>query len=271
MADKHDLSYLPVDKLVPNSWNAQDQDEATFNRLVDEVTEVGFIDPVEVIPMEDGTYRILGGEHRWMAAKKAGREEVPCIVLRGEKWQNEDLQKFVTVRLNTIRGQLNPEKFLKLYEEMASKYGAEALQQLMGYTDAVKWSKLVQSVSKGMKKALPKGMHKEFDKKAAEAKTVEDLEKIIQDMFSKYGDTLNLGFMIFTYGKQEHLYIAMDSKLKKAMDALRFYCQESSRNINDVMAPLVKHLMQTLDSEFKNGLPEHPENPSFEDEPKPEE
>jgi ParB-like chromosome segregation protein Spo0J len=268
---QHDLKYLPVDLLVPNSWNPQDQDEVTFQRLVDEVKpdSTGFIDVVQVVAMEDGTYRILGGEHRWMAAKAADIEEVPCIVLQGEKWKDEDLQKFVTVRLNTIRGKIDPEKFLKLYREMAEKYGTEALQGLMGYTDQKAFQRLVDGVKKGMRKSLPKDMSDEFEAKAKEAKTVEDLQKIIQTLFTKYGDTVKHSFMIFTHGKQEHIYITMDRKMVRAMTKVAEYCKLTGADINEFMAPITNEYMKEAtkrlaaekkDQEAPDPLLNEPEN-----------
>jgi len=243
---KHDLKYLPVDSLVPNSWNPQTQDDAVFERLVAEITEVGFIDPIEVVSLDDGRFRILGGEHRWQAAKKAGLDEVPCIVIQGAKWNEVDLQKFVTVRLNTLRGQLDPDKFLKLYEEMADKYGKESLQRLMGYTDSAKWAKFIDTLTKDMKKGLPKEMQKEFESKAKEAKSVQDLERIIQELFAKHGDTMDLSFIIFTYGKQDHIYVQMTRAMKKSMDKVAEYCRLTSQDINVVMEPVVKQFLDSI-------------------------
>lgn len=243
---KVDLKHLPIDLIVPNAWNPQKQDELTFQRLCDEIRDVGFVDPLEVVPMDDGTYRILGGEHRWQAAKLVGLDEVPCVVLVDKKWQDEDLQKFTTIRLNVLKGKMDPEKFAKLYGEMADKYGAESLQQLMGYVDTKGFQKLVGDVKRGMKKSLPKELQDEFDEKAKEAKTVEDLSNIIQHLFAKHGDTVNLSFMIFSYGKQEHIYLQMDRETKKAVDKIIAYCKQTEQDINDVIGPVLKDAGTTM-------------------------
>lgn len=245
-APKHQLAYLPIDDLLPNSWNVQTQSEEVFLKLVNEIETVGFIDPCEVVALEDGSYRIIGGQHRWEAAKKVGLDEIPCVILEGKKWKDLDLQKFVTLRLNTIRGKVDPEKFALLYDEMAEKYGKDALQSLMGYTDAKAFQKLVDATRKSVKKALPPEMMEEFDKKAKDAKTAEDLQKIVQMLFTKYGETVDKSFMIFTYGKQEHIYIAMDRAMKKAMDKVIGYCKVTNSDLNKVMAPVVQLLMKDL-------------------------
>lgn len=250
-----DLRHIPIDLITPNAWNPQGQDEVTFQRLVDEIRDVGFLDPLEVVPLDDGTYRIIGGEHRWQAAKVIGMDELPCSVLVDSKWQDEDLQKFVTVRLNVLKGKLDPEKFAKLYGEMARKYGAEALQQLMGYTDSKAFQKIVGDVKRGLKKGLPKDLQDEFDEKAKEAKTVEDLSNILQHLFAKHGDTVNMSFMVFTFGKQEHVYIQMNRETKKALDKVLAYCRHANEDINDFLAPLIeeagKAALKQLDSSKK--------------------
>lgn len=257
--ERHDLDYVPVDRILPNDWNANEEDEITFDALVDEVSETGFIDSLTVVPMDDGTFRIIGGEHRWMAAKASGAQEVPCLILRGEKWKDEDLQKFVTVRMNVIRGKLNPEKFARLYEEMAAKYGAEQLQKMFGFVDKKAFKKIVKGVTKAAKQSLPKELHGEMDEKAKDAKTVDDLNTIVQEMFQKYGDTVGHSFMIFTHGKQEHIYIQMNQKMRKAMDKVILYCETTATDINDFMVPLVqsftKEAMVRLDDQVPDPDP----------------
>ena len=260
----HQLKYLPVDLLVPNHWNVQEQDEVIFNRLVDEIKEGGgaegvtsetFIDTITVLAMDDGRYRIIGGEHRWMAAKAAGIEEVPCLILSGKRWEDEDYQKFVSIRLNVLKGKLNPEKFLDLYNSMVEKYGKEALQGLMGFVDSRAFDKLVDGVKKGMRKALSKDAAKEFDERAKDAKTAEDLAKIIQDLFNRYGDTLEFGFMVFTYGKQDHWYVQATKKVMKSLDQIALYCRETKAQIGEVLAPILdkgaKELAKKLAEEKK--------------------
>ena len=236
---KHELKHIAIDKLVANLWNPQHMDEAMFTRLVDEIKENGCTAAIQVVAVQDGLFRIIGGEHRWKACQEAGLDEVPCTVLVGKRWQDEDLQKFETVRLNVIGGKMNPEKFLKLYQEMADKYGKDALQQLMGYVDTRQFQKLVGDVKRGMKQSLPKEMHAEFDEKAKEAKTVEDLGTIIQTLFAKFGDTVQQSFMVFTFGKTEHVYVQMDKAMKKALDKVLNYCRESGADVNEFMGPIL--------------------------------
>lgn len=245
------FEYLNIDLIVPNAWNPNAQDELTFNLLQDEIAEVGLIDPIEVVPLEDGMFRIIGGEHRWRAAKNLGYFEVPCIILTDNKWTEEDLQKFVTVRLNVIHGKLDPEKFLTLYKEMAGKYGEEAMQRMMGYADSKAFQRTLGWVKKGLKESLPKEMAKEVEDATKEVKSVADLEKIIQDLFNKYGETVNQSFMVFTYGKQQHIYIQMSAKLRRAMDKVMTFSNVACKDINEVLERVILQALPELSRELE--------------------
>ena len=205
------LQEIPVDDLRPNPWNPNEMDDETFNRLAEELnpeTGTGFIDPIQVVPMDDGSFQIIGGEHRWRVAKVLGFATVPAVVMDTSKWSDEDLRKFVTTRLNALRGNVNPEKFMKLYMDLASRHEAEALQALMGFTDEEVWSKLTKSVREGLKDAgLGKDALKKFDEATAELKTVDDLAGILNRIFTEHGDDLKHHFLVFAFGGKDHLYI----------------------------------------------------------------
>lgn len=205
------LEELDVESLRPNPWNPNEMNEDTFNRLGEELEDVGFIDPIQVVPMDDGTYQIIGGEHRWRAAKVFGYDTIPCVILDGEKWSDEDLRKFVTTRLNALKGAINPMKFMELYNDLASRHEEEALQALMGFTDKDAWRVLTKDVKTGLEDmGLSKEALKKFDEATAELKTVDDLAGILNTIFNEHGDDLTSNFMILSFGGRDHLYVQFD-------------------------------------------------------------
>ncbi|MGB5215076.1 MAG: ParB/RepB/Spo0J family partition protein, partial [Anderseniella sp.] len=203
-----DVRELDIESIESNAWNPNKMGEDAFNRLVKEIEDVGFLDPVQVVELDTGKFRLLGGEHRLEAMRTLGRASVPAVVLKGEKWKDEDLQKMVTVRLNVLKGNLDPGRMALLYDEMAAKYGDDALQDLFAYTDKGAFDKMLAGIQRGLKSAgLPKQAQKKFNAATKEIKSVEDLSMILNDMFSKYGDTVEQDFMVFTYGKKDHVYV----------------------------------------------------------------
>jgi len=237
---KHDLKYLQLSLIKPNCWNAQHQSEETFNRLVDEILDNGFIDPLEVLPCDDGTYLILGGEHRWRAAKVAGETEVPCIILMDEKFKDADVQKFMSVRLNTIKGQLDPKKFLNLYTDLAKKYGKDTMHKLMGFTNEKYMKSLLKSVKDNVKQSLPKELQPKAEELLQEAHTLKDLGNVVQTLYHQNANTEHLGFMVLAFNGQDHIYVKMDKDLKRTVDKLTSYCKTKNKNINSILAPLLK-------------------------------
>ncbi len=82
LADLRDqIRYVDLDKVQPNpaqprkSFDPQQMDE-----LVESVRTHGVMSPIHVQALSDGTYRIIAGERRWRAARRAGRTNIPVIV-----------------------------------------------------------------------------------------------------------------------------------------------------------------------------------------------
>lgn len=247
-----EFKLIPPDDLENNAWNPNHMEQAEFDWLCQEIEDVGFIDPIEVVPLDTGKFRIIGGEHRAAAGRELKMEKIPAMVLQGTRWQEEDVQKLVTVRLNALKGKLNPEKMAVLYTEMAKKYGEEALQNLFAFTDQHAWKKLVSQIKKGLANtSLPAEKRKEFDERAKEAKTLQDLERILNELWSSYGDTIQQSFMVFTYGKREHIYIAMNRETRAALKKVTAHCKATGKDINEVVGPALVALGDLLKKEGK--------------------
>lgn len=240
---KNELKFIDIDQLVPNSFNAQSQDDATFNTLVDNILDDGVISALTVVPIEDSKYLILSGEHRWRAARIAEEAQVPCLILTDAKFTQEDIQKFVTVRLNVLQGKLDADKFLNLYNPLVSKHGKAAVEKLMGFvnTDIVK--KLAKQAKDNLKKLNPELLTPKIETALEEVKAVKDLQLIVQDIFHKSGDTIKQGYMVLSHGSQSHIYIQMTKKMKKTMDKLISFTKMQNKNINEVMEPFVSSFL----------------------------
>lgn len=224
--------------LVGADWNPNEMTEEEFALLKENILEVGFIDPPTVAHVEasDGStyHEIVSGHHRAAAAKDLGLSRIPVDVLQGDRWQERDIRKFQNVRANVIHGKMNPEKMVKLYNEMAAKYGDRAVR-MFGYTTNDGIQKLIKQVSGDMKKTLSPDMAEEFEKQAKEARTVGDLDKIIQKFMSESGDTAQYSFLVFTWGGKEHIYVAMSDKIREAMKLIVRASRSKKVDINEII------------------------------------
>ena len=68
-----------VDKITAHPKNPRIHPDGQLTALGEAFDEFGVVWPIVV----DENYRLLAGEGRWLASKKKGIEEYPCIIVRG--------------------------------------------------------------------------------------------------------------------------------------------------------------------------------------------
>ena len=77
-------SKMPIADLQRNKYQPRTIfDEEKLNELSSSIKENGVIQPIAVRPnkYEPEKYEIVAGERRWLAAQKAGLNEVPVFIL----------------------------------------------------------------------------------------------------------------------------------------------------------------------------------------------
>jgi len=166
---------LPLNALEPNEWNPNELTADQFDMLSENIDEVGFLDPVLVVPLplENGDiqrYRIVDGEHRYEQQRLMDVKTIRCIIADPNRFDERE-QKRQTVRMNKIRGQLNIKKFAALANEMMEKHGVpfEDLAREFGFADEDEFQEMIAAA----RDSLPnEDAKKEFDKAKGELKTV---------------------------------------------------------------------------------------------------
>ena len=106
--------------------------EEAIAQLAQSIRDQGVLQPILVVPGENGRYRIVAGERRWRAARLAGLETVPCVV------RDLDIVQQMEIALieNLQREDLNP-------IEVAQ--GIRSLMQHCGYTQEAVANRLSKS------------------------------------------------------------------------------------------------------------------------------
>lgn len=92
-------------------------DDEKIEDLAKSIKEYGVIQPIIVIK-EDNYYRIVAGERRWRAAKKAGITEIPAIVREYSEQQNKEIALIENIQ----RENLNPVEKAMALKEILEKY-----------------------------------------------------------------------------------------------------------------------------------------------------
>lgn len=225
---------VPIALIDPASYNPNEMSEQEFNLLYDNMLKVGFVDPVFLRPLPNGRYKIVGGHHRVEVAKLLDFTEVPATIIEDPEF-DEDQEKFQNVRMNMIRGKLNPKKFLELYHSLDKKYESEIMAEAFGFADQEMFRKMVGE----MKKTLPPEMQDAFVQAAEEVKTIDGLSKLLNSMFTKFGNTLEHGWMILDYGGKDSVWVKVGSKEFAAAKHLGSLCVEKNRTMDDILGGLL--------------------------------
>lgn len=121
---------IKIIEIEPN----KNQPRRTFNsESIDELAEsikiYGVIQPIIVVKKDD-YYEIVAGERRWRAAKKAGLEEMPCIVREDSERKNKEIALIENIQ----REDLNPIEKARGFRQLIDEYGLKQheLAETMG-------------------------------------------------------------------------------------------------------------------------------------------
>ena len=114
------VQLVDIDALEPNplqprsSWNDDELDE-----LAQSISAHGVIQPLIVTAGGAGTpYRIIAGERRWRAARKAGLNAVPVVVRDATSAQTLE----IALVENLQRADLNPLEEAAAYRQLADEF-----------------------------------------------------------------------------------------------------------------------------------------------------
>ena len=73
---------LALDEIVPNPMQPRQVFEPeALEELAESIRQYGVLCPLSVRRSENGGYELVAGERRWRAARMAGLDRVPCLVL----------------------------------------------------------------------------------------------------------------------------------------------------------------------------------------------
>ena len=96
-------------------------DDNALQVLADSIREHGVIQPIAVreLGVMDDNYEIIAGERRWRAAKMAGLDEIPAVILTGDELKIAELALIENVQ----RKDLNPIEEAMAYKALIERFG----------------------------------------------------------------------------------------------------------------------------------------------------
>ncbi len=118
-ADAQSVSTVPIAQVESNSAQPRKYfDEAALAELADSIRQHGIIQPLTVRKLASGYYQIIAGERRWRAARLAGLQEVPVVVIEADDRKAAELAMIE----NLQREDLNPMEEAQGYQTLIQQY-----------------------------------------------------------------------------------------------------------------------------------------------------
>jgi ParB family chromosome partitioning protein len=114
-----EIQHVALEKIIRNAAQPRTQfDPTTIHELATSIRERGVLQPVLVRP-SGGSFQIVAGERRYLAAREAGLETIPAIVR-----QFTDREALLIALIENVqRENLNPMDEARAYYRLAMEYG----------------------------------------------------------------------------------------------------------------------------------------------------
>lgn len=144
-------------KIEPNKKQPRSTfDKEKIDSLASSIKNHGLIQPIIITPTDKGVYKIVAGERRWRAAKKAGLKEIPALI---RKYSDEQVAEIALIE-NLQRENLNPIEEAVGYNLLTDEFNLtqEVISQRVGKSrSAISNSLRLLSLEKSIQKLLIDG------------------------------------------------------------------------------------------------------------------
>lgn len=262
--EKSAYQLLPIYKVEPNpDQPRQDFAEEELRALADSIEIHGVIQPLTVREVAGGYYQIIAGERRWRAARMAGLDEIPVVVIEADDKKAMELALIENLQrqdLNPVEEALGYQSLMREYgltqEEAASRVGksrsavANSLR-LLGLTQVVLEKVRLGTLSAGHARAV---LQLKSEKKQMEATqkiialgmSVRQAEGLCKNMAKEpeakaKEPTLKVDY-VAECEKQLSKHLGRGVKIvtgkKKGRFELEFYDQDDLQNLLDALMKL---------------------------------
>ena len=113
------IETLPLREIEPDPDQPRKTfEQETLSELAASIAEHGLLQPIAVRPRPMGGYSIVAGERRWRAARMAGLDQVPAIVIEADDRKAMELAMIE----NLQREDLNPMEEAEGYQQLMTQY-----------------------------------------------------------------------------------------------------------------------------------------------------
>lgn len=112
------VSKLPITKVQPNASQPRKFfDPEALSDLADSILQHGMIQPICVRLLASGYYQIISGERRWRAARQAGLDEVPVVIIEADDRKAMELSLIENLQREDLNAMEEAQGYLTLMQE----------------------------------------------------------------------------------------------------------------------------------------------------------
>lgn len=135
--EKGSLFMCPINRIKPNRYQPRQRfDDEAIQALAASINREGVLQPLAVRPLpgESEAYELIAGERRLRAAKKAGLNQVPCVLIETD----EEGLGLLSLVENLMRENLNPLDEAEAYQQLIDNFDLkqEEIAQRVGRSRA---------------------------------------------------------------------------------------------------------------------------------------
>lgn len=131
MTQRIKLETLDIDQLEPNPWNTNVVSPENQHKLEESIRRFGLFKPIVVRELQDGSRQIIGGEHRYEAARSLGYSEIQVVNLGRI---DDKKAKEISLVDNGRYGADDTLQLAELLEQIG--VGADELSSFMPYSES---------------------------------------------------------------------------------------------------------------------------------------
>jgi ParB/RepB/Spo0J family partition protein len=112
-----EVKVLKLSKIKEAEINSNQLTEVEYEKLKEDITKNGFVDPVKVRKTGEDAYELIDGHHRYRAMAELGAQEITAIILDNDESQ----AKLNAIRFNTERGNQNQKLLATIVKSLNNK------------------------------------------------------------------------------------------------------------------------------------------------------
>ena len=245
---------IATTKLVLCDWNCNVMSDVAFANLTHIMGDEGFDESLHVVPMDGkpGFYLVVGGEHRYKAAKANGLQELPCYILEHLVGKSEAELQMWSVRRNQIKGKIDKAKYAKIEQNICRQMDLQA--KVARKRMLVRESMAAKSKAEYSKTSSSSGGGAETDGERDKRKTIADRTRLLanaktfqQECLVDSADTVEHGYLYVGQNGKSHLIVDASKKLHGFISAMVRVCKNDSARIDDFLAAAIQRELKNWD------------------------